>query len=126
MSTVVNAGASLMCPYATGPATLNVSSQSNVISGTPVATINDCAPGGNILFPMCISPSNPAYVAATAAAMGVSTPVPCTPVFPGPWNAEKTTVSIGGSLCLTSGCQLVCGMGGTIRITSPGQSKLNC
>ncbi|MCR5431663.1 MAG: DUF4280 domain-containing protein [Lachnospiraceae bacterium] len=127
MGVIVKAGATLTCPFAIGTSTLITSAQaSSVTSGAPVATINDCSPITNIPpFPACTSQSNPAVAAATAAAFGVPTPAPCMPVIAGTWTAEKTNVSLGGSVCLTAGCQLSCGYGGVIQIASPGQTKVN-
>ena len=57
-----------------------------ITSDQPAANINDHVPMTNIMpFGMCMSPSNPAFVSATAAAFGTPTPVPCTPVTPAPW-----------------------------------------
>ena len=116
-----------MCPFATGTSTLNCSSATQIqTSGAVVATVNDCAPGTNIApFPACTHPANPAVVAATAAAMGVPTPSTCLLALSGTWTAEKTNVSYGGSLSLTSSGQLPCGYGGVITIASPGQTKVN-
>jgi len=127
MGVLVMSGATIMCPFAVGTSSVIATSQSSAVtSGALVATINDCAPITNIPpFPACTSLSNPAVAAATAAALGVLTPAPCSPAIAGPWTVEKTNVSIGGSLCLTSGCQLKCGYGGTITIASPGQTKVN-
>ncbi|MCR5520645.1 MAG: DUF4280 domain-containing protein [Lachnospiraceae bacterium] len=127
MGVLVKAGATLTCTFATGTSTLMTTAQMNsVTSGSPAATINDCAPVTNIPpFPACTSMSNPAVSAATAAALGVLTPSTCIPTIAGSWTAEKTNVSIGGSVCLTSGCQLSCGYGGVIKIASPGQTKVN-
>ncbi len=119
-------GASIFCTNGTAPMTLNVTSQMTTTVGGPAATMNDCAPFTNIPpFGMCTSMANPATAAATAAALGVFTPGPCTPAPVGTWTVEKTNVSYGGNLCLTSGCQLMCGYGGTIKIGSPGQTKVN-
>lgn len=53
--------------------------------GQFVATIADTLPMANIpMFGMCASPANPAVIAATAAALGVPTPMPCVPVPAGP------------------------------------------
>ena len=126
MSNQVVSGASMFCTNGTAPVTLNVTSQTKTIVGAPAATINDCAPMTNIPpFGNCISMANPATAAATAAALGVFTPGPCSPVPVGTWTVENSNVSYCGSPCLTAGCQLLCGCGGTIKVGAPGQVNLN-
>jgi hypothetical protein len=70
---------------------------------------------------MCIGPSNPTVAAATAAALGVLTPMPCIPVIPAPWAPGSPTVLIGGIPALNNTSQAMCAWGGVITITSPGQ-----
>lgn len=126
MGVVVVTGAKLMCPFGTMPATLMATSQLMTLgSSKPIATIMDIQFGSNITsFGMCSSLANPQVAAATAAAMGVLTPQPCTMVPAGPWQATKPTVLIGGKPVLTQGSMLMCGMGmGQITIISPGQMK---
>jgi hypothetical protein len=72
-------------------------------------------------FGMCNSPSNPTVAAATAAAMGVLTPMPCVPVTPAPWAPGSPTVLIGNMPALNNSSKLMCTWGGVIQITSPGE-----
>jgi len=127
MGVVVVSGATLMCPFGTTTATLNASSQLTALGcSKPVATIMDIALGSNITpFGMCISMANPQVAAATAAALGVLTPMPCTLMAAGPWRPTKPTVLVGGKPVLTQDSMLMCGMGmGQISIISPGQMKI--
>lgn len=127
MGAVVVAGASLMCPFGTTPQQLNVTSQVTVLAESkPVATIMDVSPGSNIPpFGMCMSLANPQVAAATAAALGVLTPQPCTMTPMGTWQPTKPTVMLGGKPVLTQESMLMCSMGmGTISIISPGQAKI--
>lgn len=127
MGVVVVTGAKLMCPFGTMPATLMATSQLMTLGcSKPVATIMDIAFGSNITsFGMCSSLANPQVAAATAAALGVLTPMPCTMMPAGPWQATKPTVLVGGKPVLTQGSMLLCGMGmGQISIISPGQMKI--
>lgn len=126
MSVLVVTGATLVCPFASGTTTLNVTSQFKVtVEGKPAATIKDAAFGANIPpFPLCSCPSNPAVAAATAAAMGVLTPAACMGQFTGAWIPEQIQKTAGGSPCLTQGCSLVCTWGGQIKIANPGQTKV--
>ncbi len=82
----------------------------------------DHIPMTNILpFGMCNTPSNPQVAAATAAAGGVLTPVPCVPVTAAPWAPGSPTVRIGGQFSINSTCVLNCTWGGVISVTNPGQ-----
>jgi hypothetical protein len=61
--------------------------------GPPAANIMDHVPMLNILpFGVCSSPANPTVVAATAAALGVLTPMPCIPApwAPGAWTGVRS------------------------------------
>ena len=63
----------------------------------PAANINDHIPMVNILpFGMCQSLANPMVAAATAAALGVLTPMPCIPVTPAPWVPGSPTDLVAG------------------------------
>ena len=127
MGTVVVSGAKLMCPFGTAPGTLNATSQVTTLGcSKPVATIMDIALGSNITpFGMCCSMANPQVAAATAAALGVLTPQPCSMVPLGPWQPTKPTALVGGKPVLTQDSMLMCGMGmGQISIIAPGQVKI--
>jgi len=94
--------------------------------GQPVATIADTIPMANIpMFGMCSSPANPAVAAATSAALGVLTPMPCVPVPVGPWAPGSAKVVMGGVPVLTAGSTCQCAWGGTITIGMPGQVTVN-
>jgi hypothetical protein len=69
---------------------------------------------------MCSSLANPTVAAATAAALGVLTPMPCVPVTPAPWVPGSPTVMIGGVPALNSTCKCMCTWAGVIQITVPG------
>lgn len=127
MSLLVNVGANLMCTMGTTPAPLKVTSQSKVLAeGKPAATIQDAAAMSNVgPFGMCVSLANPAVASATAAALGVLTPQPCTPVPAGIWIPTKPKVLIDSKPCLTQDCKMMCGYAGSISITLPGQMKVN-
>ncbi len=116
-------GAMLMCPFGVAPATLIVTSDLTVMtSGMPAATIMDFAPMANIpTFGMCMSPANPEVAAATAAALGVLTPMPCIPATVAPWVPGCPTVTNSGMPALDDESTLMCMWGGVITITDPGQ-----
>jgi hypothetical protein len=88
----------------------------------PVATIADSVPLVNVLpFGMCTSIANPTVASATAAALGVLTPMPCVPVPTGPWAPGSQTVLIGGVPALNNTSKLICAWAGVISIINPGQ-----
>jgi hypothetical protein len=72
-------------------------------------------------FGVCTSMANPMVAAATAAALGVLTPMPCIPAPAGPWAPGSPKVLIGTFPALTQTCKLMCMWGGVIQITVPGQ-----
>lgn len=116
-----------MCMFGSAPCTLNVTSQQVcLLEGKPVGTILDMKPGDNLpSFGMCMSLANPTVAAATAAALGVLTPQPCTMVPAGPWISSSPKTLIQGKPVLTNEATLTCAFGaGTIQITSPGQQKV--
>lgn len=122
MPNLVCMGAMLQCSFGAAPANLMVLPANKVLTGTPAATIMDHAPGVNIApFGMCTSPANPTVAAATAAALGVLTPMPCLPVTPAPWAPGSPTVLIGNVPALNNSSKLMCAWGGVIQISTPGQ-----
>ena len=113
----------LQCSFGVAPATLTVLPAGRVATGhMPDANIMDHVPMANIApFGMCMSPTNPAVAAATAAALGVLTPMPCIPNTVSPWAPGSPTVMVAGSPALTNSSNLMCMWGGVIQITAPGE-----
>lgn len=126
MAQLVCSGAMMMCSFGVAPSALNVLPQNRTMAGgPPAATIMDHIPMANIPpFGMCKSPTNPTVAAATAAAMGVLTPMPCVPLIPAPWTPGSPTVLIGGMPALTSTSQCMCAWAGVVTITAPGQATV--
>ena len=114
----------LMCSFGVAPSTFVVTPEKMVFtSNQPAANIMDHIPIMNIPpFGMCQSPSNPAVAAATAAAMGALTPMPCVPATPSPWVAGAVTVMLCNAPALDNVSTLNCIWGGVIMITDPGQT----
>jgi hypothetical protein len=124
MAIQVCMGAMLQCSFGVAPSTLVVLPSNKVLTTTPAATIMDHAPLVNIMpFGMCSSPSNPMVAAATAAALGVLTPMPCVPATSAPWIVGAPTVMIGNVPALNNSSKLMCNWGGVIQIVSPGQMQ---
>ena len=112
----------MTCTMGMAPSSLVVLPVNRVMAGAPAANIADNVPFLNVLpFGMCSSMANPAVAAATAAALGVLTPMPCTPVPAAPWAPGVPTVLIGNMPALDANCKLTCSFGGVISLLAPGQ-----
>lgn len=117
-------GAMLACSFGMAPSSLMPTPGTTLAEGKMVATIMDIAPGINIMpFGMCQSLTNPTVAAATAAALGVLTPMPCLPVVPAPWVPGSPTVLVGKKPALVAGSQAMCAWAGVISITNPNSTK---
>ena len=125
MGILVTGGAVLKCSFGAAPSTLMTLPVNKVLVNMPAANIMDNKPFVNILpFGMCNSLANPMVISATAAALGVLTPMPCLPVTVSPWVAGKPTVLIGNMPALSDDSKLMCCWAGVISINSPGQVKV--
>lgn len=121
MGFCVCGGAMMMCSFGVAPSTLNVLPSNKVVTSMPIATIMDNIPMTNIMpFGMCSSPSNPQVAAATAAALGVLTPMPCVPSTVAPWSPGSSTVMVANFPALNNSCKLNCMWGGVIQFVTPG------
>ena len=109
------AGSMLSCSMGLTPAPLNVLPINRVLGqGPPVGNIMDNKPLLNITpFGLCRSIANPVVASATAAALGVLTPMPCVPVTPAPW-ISSSRVLVGGVPVITKSSKCVCIWGGQI------------
>lgn len=119
-------GAMMKCSFGLAPSTLVATPKMVKTSMMDAANIMDHIPFTNIPpFGMCQSPSNPAFVAATSAAMGTPTPVPCTPATAAPWAPGSPTVKVVMFPALNDSSKLVCSLGGMIEISMAGQMTHN-
>jgi Domain of unknown function (DUF4280) len=123
VSQLLCSGAQLMCSLGAAPAVLNVLPLARtLVAGRPAATTFDYQPLVNIpTFGLCASLGNPTVVAATAAALGVLTPMPCVPATATPWVPGSPTVTVGGKPGLSNTSQCLCAYGGVITVMLPGQ-----
>ena len=118
-------GAMLQCSFGAAPSSLVVLPDKKTLTVTPDANIMDNKPMVNIMpFGMCSSMANPTVAAATAAALGALTPMPCVPVIPAPWVPGSPTVLIANMPALNSDSKLMCAYAGVIQITNPGQTTV--
>jgi hypothetical protein len=116
-------GASMMCSFGMAPSSLVVLPKNRVLTGqVPDANIMDNIPMVNIMpFGTCMSIANPAVASATAAALGVLTPMPCVPVIPAPWTPGAETDLLGNFPALDNISTLMCAWAGVITFVSPGE-----
>jgi hypothetical protein len=116
-------GAMMSCAMGVAPASLVVPPASRVmVNNMPAANIMDFKPIMNIPpFGMCNSLSNPTVAAATAAALGVLTPMPCVPVTT-PWKPGAPTVQIANFPALNNQSTCQCAFGGVITFSFAGQA----
>ncbi len=125
MALEVCMGATLQCSFGAAPSTLAVLPANKVLTGTPAANIMDNKPIVNVPpFGMCSSIANPQVAAATSAALGVLTPMPCVPVIPAPWAPGSPTVLIASMPALNNSSKLMCAWAGVIQVVSPGQTTV--
>jgi Domain of unknown function (DUF4280) len=121
----VTSTAQILCTFGLSPSVLEVLPLKRVlVEGKPAATITDMVPFLNIPpFGMCSSLANPVVAAATAAALGVLTPMPCIPAPVGPWDPGAAQTVAGAIPALTEGAQCHCAWEGVISIIFPGSVK---
>lgn len=117
-------GATLKCSFGMAPSSLVVLPVNRVMtSNQPAANIMDHIPMTNIMpFGACQSLANPQVAAATTAAMGVLTPMPCIPVTTSPWVPGAATVMIANQPALDTPSKLMCQWAGVIEIQMAGQT----
>jgi len=116
-------GANMMCSMGMAPSSLVVLPIHRVLTdGVPDANIMDHIPLVNIMpFGMCMSLANPEVAAATTAALGVLTPMPCVPATPAPWVPGAPTVLLGDMPTLDNTSTLMCIWAGVIKFVDPGE-----
>ncbi|GHV29235.1 hypothetical protein FACS189481_1600 [Clostridia bacterium] len=127
MGVCLTGGVSLTCSFGAAPTPLNVMPEHKVLAENKVVVCsNNTVPNVNITpFGMCSSLANPAVSSATAAAMGVLTPQPCTPMIAGTWMPFSATVLVGGKPVVKTDATLTCTYAGVISVVAPGQLSVN-
>lgn len=116
-------GGMMMCSFGAAPSVFNPTPGLASTTGGFLGSIMDFAPFVNIPpFGVCTSLANPTVAAATAAALGVLTPMPCIPATVAPWvmGVPQALNTKGPLLDQTS--KLMCMWGGVINFTFPGVS----
>src|SRR5262245_2166294 len=118
MPLLVRMGANLQCSFGAAPAPLTLVDPTDIIEDSMQGeNIMDYDPFVNIpTFGMSRSLANPTVAAATAAALGVLTPMPCVPVPTGPWIPGAPTVTLRNMPALDQTCKCMCAWGGIIQV----------
>ncbi len=116
-------GSMMTCSMGAAPSSLLVLPINfDITVSMPAATIYDHVPFLNVLpFGMCSSMANPMVLAATIAAFGVLTPMPCLPMTMSPWVPGCPTVHIQNKPALNNSSILNCMWQGVIQIGFPGE-----
>lgn len=118
-------GAQMQCSMGTATTMLTVLPDRKILlDGQPMANIMDFKSMTNISpFGLCTSLANPVVAAATAAHLGVLTPMPCIPNTTAPWQNGKNELSLKNAPALCKDCTLQCAYMGNITIIDSGQGK---
>jgi Domain of unknown function (DUF4280) len=115
-------GAMMKCAMGMAPSNFVATPKMVMTGNMPAGNIMDFVPMLNIPpFGSCMSMANPMVAAATAAALGVLTPMPCIPVPVGPWKPGAPTVLVAGMPALNNTSTLNCAWAGVITFITPGQ-----
>lgn len=115
----------ILCSFGATPAMFSALAPQTLAGPTPAGTVMDFVPFANVgPFALCSSLANPAVATATSAALGVLTPMPCTPVIVGPWKPGSPTVLVQGKPALTNVSTCQCAYGGVITVSAPGQATV--
>ena len=123
----VCATAVMMCSFGVAPSNLMVLPLNRVMTNNQFdANIMDHIPMVNIMpFGMCTSIANPVVASATAAALGVLTPMPCIPATPAPWITGVPNVLLGNMPTLDNTHMLMCTWLGVITFKTAGEFTVN-
>ena len=107
----VREGAILSCTFGVAPSTLHVIPplrDANIMDNRSVTNVPP--------FGMCRSMANPTVIAASAAAHGALTPMPCVPAIVSPWVPGDPMKLANGVPALTQPSRLTCAYAGIISI----------
>lgn len=113
----------LICSFGAAPSVFSADALPGapVVLGATAGVITAITPANIPPFGVCQSMANPAVASATSAAMGVLTPMPCTPAIVGPWAPPATSGSAGGVKLATMSSTCTCSFGGVISVAMPMQ-----
>ncbi|MCK8785335.1 DUF4280 domain-containing protein [Roseomonas sp. NAR14] len=123
MPEFLTTGCLLTCSFGLAPSVFvaeELPGKPVIEGGFVTATVAEIIPEDNVpSFAMCSSMENPEVAAATAAAEGVLTPMPCVPVIVDPWEPPSELVSYDGLPLATVESKCLCAWGGEIAVDAP-------
>jgi hypothetical protein len=123
MALHVCTGAQLQCSFGAAPSVFSATPKMVKTGNMDAGNIMDHVPMLNIKpFGTCMSLANPTVAAATSAAMGVLTPMPCVPATTSPWVPGAPTVLVNNMPALNNTSKLMCMWAGVIQVVMPGQT----
>ncbi|MCK8784365.1 DUF4280 domain-containing protein [Roseomonas sp. NAR14] len=122
MAYLMTTGCPLECSFGLTPSAMIALPLPGVptVNGLPVATILDIEIENVPPFGLCSSPANPEVIAATAAAMGVLTPMPCVPVLM-PWEPPVVNALSDGQPLVSIEARALCAWAGVVSAVAPAQ-----
>lgn len=125
MANILTATTMLQCSFGAAPSPVMVAAPpTTLVEAKPPVVITDTKPLVNIVpFGMCSSLANPTVASATAAALGVLTPMPCVPNIVSPWAPPASKTLIGGMPAATIQSMCSCAWGGVVKPIGPGAPK---
>jgi hypothetical protein len=114
----------MKCSMGASPSALIPTPKPIMTNNKVAANIMDHISIANIPpFGVCKSLANPTVAAATAAAMGTLTPMPCVPATPAPWVPGAPTVLVANFPALDNTSKLMCLWAGVIEFSDAGQTN---
>jgi hypothetical protein len=121
MSLLLCTGATLTCSFGAAPSVFSADPLPGApqVLGAVAGAITAISPANIPPFGACQSMANPSVASATSAAMGVLTPMPCTPVMAGAWAPPAASGSVGGVSLATVSSKCACSFGGVISVAGP-------
>lgn len=124
---VVGEASAIQCIFGAIPTPLIVLPDRTVTAEFMLmGNISDMVPFLNIeTFGECVSLSNPEVIIATAAALGILTPMPCVPIVVDPWVSEALDVFVEGMPALDMTSVVMCTWAGAIHVDEPGNATVN-
>ncbi|MEJ0014966.1 MAG: DUF4280 domain-containing protein [Acetobacteraceae bacterium] len=125
MPELLTTGCMLTCTFGDIPSAfiaLELPGKPVIDEAFATATIMEIVPIDNVLpFGMCMSLANPEVAAATTAALGVLTPMPCIPVILDPWEPPSENMLFDDLPLATVESKCLCTWGGEIAVDVPAE-----
>jgi hypothetical protein len=122
MAKLLVTGSILQCSMGAAPCAFvsqSLPAAPQILGALPAANVTEFTVMNIATFGMCQSEANPEVAAATAAALGVLTPMPCVPNVVAPWAPAAITSAVNGLALATEESKCTCAWGGQISVQVP-------